>query len=51
MRVIAKPDKLSEKEAQRVCREIAQEIERTLQYPGEVRVTMIRENRFVEYAR
>jgi ribonucrease Y len=51
VRVIAKPDKLSDKEAHRVCREIAQEVERELAYPGEVKVTLIRENRFVEYAR
>ncbi|MHC4885981.1 MAG: ribonuclease Y [Planctomycetota bacterium] len=51
VRVIAKPDKLSDKEAHRVCREIAQEIENELSYPGEVRITLIRENRFVEYAR
>lgn len=51
VRVIAKPDKLNDKEAQRICREIAQEIERDLSYPGEVKITLIRENRFVEYAR
>jgi ribonuclease Y len=51
VRVVAKPDKLGDKEAHRVCREIAQEIEKELSYPGEVKVTLIRENRFVEYAR
>ncbi len=51
VRVIAKPDKLSDKEAHRICREIAQEIEQELSYPGEVKITLIRENRFVEYAR
>ncbi|MFW5857341.1 MAG: ribonuclease Y, partial [Planctomycetota bacterium] len=51
VRVIAKPDKLNDKEAHRACREIAQQIEKELSYPGEVKVTLIRENRFVEYAR
>jgi ribonuclease Y len=51
LRVLAKAEKLSESECSRVCREIAKEIEEELNYPGEVKVTMIRENRFVEYAR
>jgi len=51
LRVLAKADKMGEAECSRVCREIAKEIEEELNYPGEVKVTMIRENRFVEYAR
>ncbi len=51
LRVIAKADSLGERDCTRICREIAKEIEEELQYPGEVKVTMIRENRFVEYAR
>ncbi|HOX07883.1 MAG TPA: ribonuclease Y [Planctomycetota bacterium] len=51
LRVLAKADKMTEAECSRVCREIAKEIEEELNYPGEVKVTMIRENRFVEYAR
>jgi ribonuclease Y len=51
LRVMAKADKLSERDCNRICREIAKEIEEELSYPGDVKVTMIRENRFVEYAR
>jgi len=51
LRVIAKAESLAERDCTRICREIAKEIEEELQYPGEVKVTMIRENRFVEYAR
>jgi len=51
LRVIAKAGSLSERDCTRICREIAKEIEEELNYPGEVKVTMIRENRFVEYAR
>ena len=51
IRVIAQPDKITEVDAQRVVREIAQEIERDLTYPGEIKITLIRESRFVEYAR
>jgi ribonuclease Y len=51
LRVIAKAENLSERDCSLACRQIAKEIEEELNYPGEVKVTMIRENRFVEYAR
>ena len=51
VRVIAKADELTEMDCARICKEIAQHVERELSYPGEVRVTMIRESRFIEYAR
>ncbi len=34
-----------------MARDIAKKIEQELTYPGEIKVTMIRENRIVEYAR
>jgi ribonuclease Y len=34
-----------------LCHEIAKEIENQLTYPGEIKVTLIRETRVVEYAR
>jgi ribonuclease Y len=34
-----------------VCRDIAKAVEAELTYPGEVKVTLIRERRVVEYAR
>ncbi len=51
VRVIAKPDDLDDAECVNVSRAIAKQIEDELNYPGEVRVTLIREQRFVEYAR
>jgi len=51
VRVIAEPEALSEAECQRTAREIAKKIEQELSYPGEVRITLIREARFIEYAR
>ena len=51
VRVIAKADILTDHDCQAVAREIAKQIEEELNYPGEVRVTMIRESRFIEYAR
>ena len=51
IRVIAKADQLDDAACSAVAREIAKQIEEELSYPGEVRVTLIREARFIEYAR
>ncbi len=51
VRVIVKGDKVADKEAAKLARDIAREIEQELNYPGEIRVTVIRETRVVEYAR
>jgi len=51
VRVIVDAEKLSDREAVRICRAIAKEIEQELTYPGEVKVTVLRETRAVDYAR
>lgn len=51
IRVIAKADQVDDAGAARICRLIAKQIEEELTYPGEVKVTMIRETRITEYAR
>jgi len=51
VRVIVNAERVPDKEINKLCRDIAKEIERELSYPGEVRVTVIRETRAVEYAR
>jgi len=51
VRVFVKADEVSDLEAQKIAREIATDIENELQYPGEIKVHVIRENRVVEYAR
>ncbi|HYF51257.1 MAG TPA: ribonuclease Y [Planctomycetota bacterium] len=51
VRVLAKADQLDDTGCAAVARDIAKQIEEELSYPGEVRVTLIREARFVEYAR
>jgi len=50
VRVIVKADKVDDKLAAKMCRDIAKEIEEEMTYPGEVKVTLIRESRFVEVA-
>jgi ribonuclease Y len=51
LRVLAKADQLDEAKSSELARQIAKQIEDELNYPGEVKVTLIRESRFVEYAR
>ena len=51
VRVVVNADKVDDDLAIKVCRDIAKAIEAELTYPGEVRVTLIRERRVVEYAR
>ena len=51
VRVIVAAERVDDKSAAKMCRDIAKEIENEMTYPGEVKVTLIRENRFVEVAR
>ena len=51
VRVIANASQTSDSDAVRVCRDIARAIEEQLNYPGEIKVTVVRETRAVEYAR
>jgi ribonuclease Y len=51
IRVLVDCDKVSDPQAVILARDIAKQIEQQLTYPGEIRVTVMRESRFVEYAR
>ncbi len=51
VRVIANASQTSDSDAVRVCRDIARAIEEQLNYPGEIKVTVVRETRAVEFAR
>jgi ribonuclease Y len=50
IRVLVDAEKISDKSSAKLARDIANEIEKELQYPGEVQVTVIRECRFSEVA-
>src|SRR5205807_8725521 len=51
VRVIANAQATSDADAVKVCHEIARAIEQQLDYPGEIKVTVVRETRAVEFAR
>lgn len=51
IRIFVTPEKISDAEAKLMARDIAIKIEQELKYPGEIKVTLIRETRIIEYAR
>jgi len=51
LRVMVVPDEVDDIEAQVLAREIAKQVEHDLTYPGQIRVTVVRESRAIEIAR
>jgi len=51
LRIMVKPDKISDDEMIVVAREIAKKVEDELEYPGEIKVNVLRESNAIEYAR
>ena len=51
LRVIANANQTTDAQALQICRDIARAIEQELDYPGEIKVTVIRETRNVEMAK
>ncbi len=51
VRIIVKPDEIDELAASQLASEIAQKIEENLDYPGQIRVCVVRETRSIDYAR
>jgi ribonuclease Y len=51
IRIMVKPDKVDDLTAAQVARNIVKKIEQELEYPGQIKVTVIRETRAVEYAK
>jgi len=51
IRIIAKPDEIGDDEIAYLAREISQKIESELEYPGQIKVNVIRETRAIDYAK
>jgi len=51
VRIIVRPEAIDDLEAARMARDIAKQIEDTMQYPGQIKVTVLRETRAVDFAK
>jgi len=51
VRILVKPEAIDDLGAMRMARDIVKKVEETLQYPGQIKVTVIRETRAVDYAK
>ena len=51
LRVLIRPDQIDEAGVQRLANDIAKRIQESMDYPGQIKITTIRETRAVEYAR
>ena len=51
LRVIVRPERLSDEEAFALARSVSRKIENEMQYPGQIRVTVVRETRCVDFAK
>ena len=51
MRIIVKPEEIDEYTASTLASEIAHKIEESLDYPGQIKITVVRETRAVDFAR
>ncbi len=51
VRILVKPEQVDDLAAMRLARDIAKKIEDTLEYPGQIKITVLRETRVVDYAK
>ena len=51
IRVMVKPDRVDDIQAQVIARDVAKQVEEELTYPGQIRVIVVRESRAIEFAR
>ena len=51
VRILVKPEEIDDLESIRLARDIAKKIEDEMTYPGQIKVTVIRETRSIEYAK
>jgi ribonuclease Y len=51
IRILVRPEEMDDLASSRLARDVVKKIEEQLQYPGQIKVTVIRETRAVDYAR
>ena len=51
IRIIVKPEEVSDADALFMAKDVAKKIEEQMEYPGQIKVNVIRESRSVEYAK
>jgi ribonuclease Y len=51
VRIIVKPEEIDDLDAMRLARDVSKKIEESMEYPGQIKVTVVRETRASEYAR
>jgi ribonuclease Y len=51
IRVMVKPEQISDADSVVLARDLAKQIEEEMEYPGQIKVIVIRESRAVEYAK
>ena len=51
IRVIVQPERISDSDSVNLARDIRKKIEEGMEYPGQIKVTVIRETRAIEYAK
>ena len=51
VRILVKPEEIDDLSAMRLARDIVKKIEESLEYPGQIKVTVLRETRAIDYAK
>jgi ribonuclease Y len=51
LRIIVKPENISDEMSWNIAKELSKQIESEMTYPGQIKVTVVRESRYVEYAK
>ena len=51
IRIIVKPDKISDSQMVLLGRDISEKIEKEMDYPGQIKVNLVRETRVIDYAK